>query len=167
MFVAAITIVFCAKVGTDAQKTDYKPGEKIEYKPNPYKDEWEEGGTFVEKTYDGSQPVIRFKPDQYFPQGEQKALADWNQIRPLQAKPQNSRADENQAENPGKENITTTGEGLMSQADILNFLKTNLGANPFANPRSEAIKDELAGEIKRRGLDFHFQTVSDFFNQTR
>jgi hypothetical protein len=166
--VAATALLLIANVQAFAQKTDYKPGEQIEYFDH-YTNTWEIG-VFVEKSYDGSQPVIRTKPSQYFPQGEQKALADWSQIRPLQAQPQNNQADENR--NPAKDEkpveqtpIKTTGEGLMSQADVLNFLKTNLGANPFANPKRDEIKAQLAEEIKRRGLNFHFQTVSDFFNQ--
>lgn len=162
-----IALLLIANVQAFAQKTDYKAGEKIEYFDH-YTNNWELG-VFVEKSYDGSQPVIRTKPSQYFPQGEQKSLADWSQIRPVQVQPENNQAAEDR--NPvkvEKREVTpakTTGEGLMSQADIISFLKTNMGAKPFENPKREEIKAQLAEEIKRRGLDFHFQTMSDFFNQ--
>jgi hypothetical protein len=158
-FVTALLITL--NIQALAQKADYKPGEKIECKTSYSKDEWAEC-TFVEKSYDGSQPIIRDA------QGFQKGLPNWDWVRPL-AKPAEEPADQDkraeEENNAPQDRAAPQGQGLMSQADILNFLKTNLGADPFANPRLEAIKAELAKEIKGRGLNFHFQTASDFFNE--
>jgi hypothetical protein len=126
------------------QKKDYKPGEKIEYKPNPSQEIWEEG-VFVEPNYNGSQPIIRTKRTQYFPQGEQKATT-WDAIRPLQVKPpdtavakapdngapdknldetKNETGDDKKAEGntpaaPGR----AGGNGVMTREEILSYLHT-------------------------------------------
>lgn len=157
-----------------AQGKDYKPGEKIECKTSYSKDDWGPC-TFVGKSYDGSQPIIRDD------QGFQKGLPDWTWVRPAAAKPANDRARNNQpaAEDVNKQNAANVvkrdvaaradaapaGQGLMSQADVINFLKTRLGPDPFANPRRYEIKDRLAEEIKRRGLNFRFEAVSPFFDE--
>ncbi len=152
----AIVIALIFSTESFAQKRNYKAGEKIEYKASYSKDEWAEG-TFVEQSYDGSQPIIRDA------QNFQKGLPDWTWIRPINARPQPANATPALEPTEGDQ-PAATGGGLMSQADIISFLKTNLGADPFANPRRYEIKTRLAQEIKRRGLDFHFETLSDFFS---
>ncbi len=57
------------------------------------------------------------------------------------------------------------GGNLMSQGDVLGFLRTNLGDNQWANPRREEIKTELVEIIKQRGLDFRATVPSDFNTQ--
>jgi hypothetical protein len=156
LWLASIAVVIMLSVDSFAQKAVYRAGEKIEYKTSYTKDEWAEG-TFVEQTYDGSQPVI--KDAQNF----QKALPDWTWVRPIGVKPQP--AEIKPAQDKGKGNLTvSTGEGLMSQADILGYLRANLGPDPFSDPRRYQVKSQLAAEIKRRGLSFHFDALSSFFN---
>jgi hypothetical protein len=58
------------------------------------------------------------------------------------------------------------GAGPMSQAQILAFLRTRMGEQPFQNPRRDAIKLELAELIRARGLDFVYEaTPSEFYNE--
>ncbi len=54
---------------------------------------------------------------------------------------------------------------LMSKEEVLNFLQTRLGDQPFAHPQREQIKKELAEMIKQRGVNFRYETLSDFSNQ--
>jgi hypothetical protein len=53
----------------------------------------------------------------------------------------------------------------MSKEEVLNFLQTRLGDQPFAHPQREQIKKELAEMIKQRGVNFRYETLSDFSNQ--
>ena len=156
-FIKILLAISAFAIACAAQKTDYKPGEKIEYKASYSKDEWVTG-TFVEKSYDGSQPVIRDA------QNFQIALPNWGWVRPFTAEsPTAKSADENNqtAENDNPV-IMTGGDGLMSQTDILNFAQTNLGGNPVSNLRRSEIIQNLVGKIKNRGVDFHYDGTSSF-----
>ena len=55
--------------------------------------------------------------------------------------------------------------GLMSQADVLGFLRANLGDKQWENPRRDEIKKELVEIIKKRGLDFRSNSLTDFDTQ--
>ncbi len=57
------------------------------------------------------------------------------------------------------------GGGLLSQVDILNYLRTRLGDQPFLHPDREAIRKELGELIKQRGVNFRYENLSDFSNQ--
>ncbi|MEO8360411.1 MAG: hypothetical protein ABI672_10310 [Vicinamibacteria bacterium] len=145
-----------------AQKTDYRPGEKIEYKASYSKDEWAEG-TFVEPSYDGKQPVI--KDSGKF----QIALPDWNWIRPVRARPIPPAAvpalPAPVDETPDKTPAGIDGGGVMSQAEVLALVRTKLGANPATNPRREDLLREIGQVIKRRGVNFHHDGLSPFANE--
>ena len=168
-----ITLLFIADIQASAQKKDYKPGEKIEWKSSNYPETWEEA-TFIRATPDGSQPIIREKPNEFHKEGFQRGTS-WADIRPLSPKPNNkSPVNDSRKENPvndketnNKEQTETTndGGGLMTQAEVLSFLQTKLGDKPFQNPRREEIKKELAEMIKQRGLDFRFDSSTDFYNK--
>ena len=167
-----ISLVFIADIQASAQKKDYKPGEKIEYKSSGYPEIWEEA-IFVRATPDGSQPIIRQMPNEFSKEGFQRG-ASWADIRPLSAKPNKASVVTNQNENPvndtGADNGTTSettndfGSGLMTQAEVLSFLQTKLGDKPFQNPRREEIKKELAEMIKARGLNFRYSEVSQDYS---
>lgn len=57
------------------------------------------------------------------------------------------------------------GGGLMSQSDVLGFLRTNLGDKQWENPRREEIKKELVEMIKQRGVDFQSTSLTEFDRQ--
>ena len=163
-----------------AQEGRFKPGDKIEYRESKLSEVWEQG-TYVGATPGGKQPIIRKKPNQFYPDGAQTAF-DWESIRPLTARP----ATKAPAEAPAKSSdiaivrntpkpaapeaavgtvaAAVTGS-LMTKAEILGYLETRLGAEPFAHPQREQIKKELAEAIKRRGVNFRYESVSDFSNQ--
>ncbi|MEO7660551.1 MAG: hypothetical protein ABIV48_13130 [Pyrinomonadaceae bacterium] len=174
MFVLmAIAMLFIADIQASAQKKDYKPGEKIEYKSSGYPEIWEEA-TFLRATPDGSQPIIRQMPNEFHKDGFQRGTS-WADIRPLSAKPNKASVVTNQNENPVKDtgadkNGTTSeatndlGNGLMTQAEVLSFLQTKLGDKPFQNPRREDIKKALAEMIKARGLNFRYSEVSQDYS---
>jgi len=155
-------LLFIADIQAFAQKKDYKPGEKIEY--NNY-GTWEEA-TFVEPTPDGSQPIIREKPNQFHKDGFQRATS-WADIRPLTAKTTNKvPVKDTEADNNAITPETTTdfGTGLMTQEQVLSFLQAKIGDKAFTNPPREAeIRKELAEMIKARGVNFRFDSTSDFF----
>lgn len=170
-----------------AQADKYKPGDKIEYLESPIKNLWEEG-VFMYATPDGKQPVIRKKPNEFYKDGAQTAF-DWDRIRPLNpnakpmptpapaatAKPAQTLPPTVPAPTPASatakpepptpvETINLKGP-LLSQEDVLNFLKTRLGNEPFSHPQRQEIKKELAELIKSRGVNFRYQNLSEFSNQ--
>ena len=157
-----------ASVNTNTLKTDYKPGEKIEYLAETYpKEVWEEG-TFIRPSYDGKQPIIRQKPNEFQKDGFETGWY-WEKIRPLGAKKTTAKTEQKTEETEDNPSPTETtkdfGTGLMSQADVLSFVQTKLGDNPSQNPRRDEIKKELVEMIKARGLDFRFETNSDFYSK--
>ena len=163
-----IAILLMTDIQASAQKKDYKPGEKIEYKSSGYPEIWEEA-TFIKATPDGSQPIIRQMPNEFSKDGFERA-ASWTDIRPPGAKKTTVNHEPKTEEPEDAEETTETrndfGAGLMSQAEVLSFLQTKFGDKPFANPRREELKKELAEMIKSRGLDFRYSTsLTDFNNQ--
>ena len=54
---------------------------------------------------------------------------------------------------------------LLTKEDVLSFLSTRLGDRPFQNPNQDTIKKELVELIKQRGVDFHYQPLSEFSKQ--
>ncbi|HEX8287430.1 MAG TPA: hypothetical protein VF556_05515 [Pyrinomonadaceae bacterium] len=167
-----IALLFIADIQAFAQKKDYKPGEKIEWKSSDYPETWVEA-TFVRPSQDGRQPIIREMPNEFHKDGFERGT-QWDKIRPLSAKtanktPVNTNQNANSVNDVEAENKTTTtkdfGSGLMTQAEILSFLQTKLGDKPFQNPRREEIKKELAEMIKVRGLDFRFDSTADFYSK--
>jgi hypothetical protein len=137
-----------------AQKKDYKQGEKIECKESANA-EWEEC-TFVGKSYDGSQPIIRDKS------GFQMALSDWNQIRPMGAKPaagnnqtkidtDEGDRDNNDKRDTPKDKVEADGKGVMTKEEVLNYMRTHGYANGKPKHDSQVCKD-LIELIKKRGV---------------
>jgi len=171
LLLMTIALLFIADIQVSAQKKDYKPGEKIEWKSYDYPETWVEV-TFVRPSQDGRQPIIREMPNEFHKDGFERAT-QWDKIRPLTAKtvnktPVNINQNDNSVNDTDANNRTTTndfGTGLMTQADVLNFLQTRLGDKPFQNPRRDEIKKELAEMIKARGLDFRFSSTSDFYSK--
>lgn len=163
-----IGLIFILDLQAVAQKKDYKPGEKIEWKSSGYPETWEEA-TFVKATPDGSQPIIREKPNQFNKDGFQRGTS-WADIRPLRAIPTKAPDVTNQNQDSKDNTVTETtkdfGTGLMTQGEVLSFLQTRMGDKPFQNPRREEIKKELAEMIKARGLDFRYsETTPDYFSR--
>ena len=160
-----IALLFIADIQVFAQKTDYKPGEKIEW--NGYLETWEEV-TFLKATPDGSQPMIRQMPNEFHKDGFVQATS-WAKIRPLSAKtankvPVNDTEADNNATTP--ETTNDFGTGLMTQDQVLSFLQAKIGDKAFTNPPREAeIRKELAEMIKARGVDFRFDSTSNFFQK--
>lgn len=182
---ATTIISFLAINSLLAQADKYKPGDKIEYRESVYSETWEPG-VYLYATPDGKQPVIRKKPNEFYKEGAQTAF-DWERIRPLGTKPatkataeapvktvpaQPSAPTETKPVTPAPEPKTMpapppigAGGGLLTQEDVLNFLQTRLGDQPFAHPQRDQIKKELAEMIKKRGVNFRYQNLSDFSNQ--
>lgn len=153
-----IALLFITNNQTYAQKKDYKPSEKIEYLAATYPEEvWEEG-VFVKASFDGSQPIIRQKPDQWYKEGFQTA-SSWEKIRPLSTgKVKAAPALTNEIKNPGDKTApdiapTIEGKGLMTKAEVIEYLKTRVGTSGHHSKKAEASK-ELVEMIKRRGVDF-------------
>lgn len=160
-------MLFAFGVQAGAQKKDYRPGEKIEYRAETYpKEIWLEG-VFVSGTPDGRQPIIREKPNEFNKEGFQRG-SQWAEIRPLGTKKTTGDNEQKteETENGAVTVVTTTsfGTGLMTQGDVLNFLQTKMGDKPFANLRRDAIKKELAEMIKQRGLNFRGSEVSQDYS---
>ena len=160
-----IALLFIADIHAFAQKKDYKPGEKIEWKSSDYPETWEEA-TFVKATPDGSQPIIRQMPNEFHKDGVQQATS-WAKIRPLSAKT----ADKVPVNDTEADKNTTTpettndfGTGLMTQEQVLSFLQAKIGDKAFTDPPREAeFKKELAEMIKARGVDFRFTSSDTVF----
>lgn len=176
------SLIFAANIFAQADK--YKPGDKIEYLESPFKNLWEEG-VFMYATPDGKQPVIRKKPNEFYKDGAQTAF-DWDRIRPLGAKPMTKAPADTApktatalppapvsppaqtkpapATAPATAPVTIAGDGMLTKEDILNYLKTQLGNDPFYHPQKDQIKKALAEQIKKRGVNFRYENLSDFSN---
>ncbi|HLM60913.1 MAG TPA: hypothetical protein VK308_08925 [Pyrinomonadaceae bacterium] len=148
-----IILLFIGGIQAFSQKKDYKPGEKIEYLAETYPEEvWEEG-VFVKAGYDGSQPIIRQKPDQFHKGGFETAF-HWNKIRPLDSGKVKAAPPTNEIKNPkDKTAPTIEDKGLMTKAEIIEYLKTGVGTSG-PHPKKAQVSKELVEMIKRRGVDF-------------
>ena len=157
-----IALIFIADIQASAQRKDYKPGERIEWKSSGYPEKWDEA-IFVRATPDGSQPIIREMPNEFHKDGFERGTS-WADIRPLGTKKKIVNNEEKTQDPEDTENTLETtkdfGTGLMSLAEVLSFLQTKLGDKPFQNPRREEIKKELAEMVKARGLDFRYADIS-------
>ncbi len=164
LVLTTIVLLFIADQAS-AQKKDYKPGEKIEWKSSGYPETWEEV-TFVQPTPDGSQPIIRQMPNQFHKDGFQQATS-WDKIRPVSAKATNKvPIDDTDADDSATTpaTITDLGTGLMTQEQVISFLQAKIGDKAFTNPPREAeFRKELAEMIKARGLDFRFSSSDTVF----
>lgn len=161
-----------------AQAENYKPGDKIEYKVmGSYPERWEKGGTYVGATPGGSQPLIREKPSQFYPEGSQRA-ATWDSIRPMgravaklaeagQDEPGPDAKPERQEPKivppaDGKGNGNACG-AMLTEDDILSFFQKKLGNDPFRDPAyKEQVENEIAGRIRDCGVNFRYETLSSF-----
>ena len=52
--------------------------------------------------------------------------------------------------------------GAMSQEEILTFLKQRIGDDPWRHPDKPKVVAELAALIRQRGVNFRYDTLSDF-----
>ena len=146
------------------QDGPFKPGDRVEYKRYSYDKEWSDG-TVIRLTPSGKQVIVREKPNEFFKEGFERAYS-LDEIRLVGAAPK--------PKEPGQPKLTrpapapapvARGGGLLTQADILNYLRTRLGDQPFQHPEREAIRKELGELIKQRGVNFRYQNLSDFSNQ--
>lgn len=169
-----VIFAFCAFIAAGSAITnaqDYKPGQKVEYKAQAYPEKWELG-TVEYMTPGGKQVIIREKPTEFFPQGNTRAYS-LDEVRPpgqgtnrgkaIALDPQ-AKASTNDRPD---DRTTTIAEGsLMTTQEILAFLQDRLGDKPFevAYSKREATFKELALTVMQRGVDFRYQTLSQFSN---
>ncbi len=150
------------------QADKYKPGSAIEYlDTSVYPPKWEKG-VYVRATPGGSQPVIRQKPSEFFPEGSETATS-WDKIRPVgpppkppaepDPDPQPAPA-EDAGNDPPVDGACTT---MLGEDDVLTFLQKNLGNDPFKDSyKKERVENELAGMIRNCGVNFRYVTFSPF-----
>ena len=168
-------LVICAFMAAGSAITnaqDYKPGQKVEYKAQAYPEKWEVG-TVEHMAPGGKQVIIREKPTEFFPQGSTRAYS-LDEVRPLgqernrgQGTPPDPQVQA--ATNDRPDDRTTAigeGRGLMTTQEILAFLQDRLGDKPFeiAYSKREAIFKELGQTVMRRGVNFRYETLSQFSN---
>lgn len=55
----------------------------------------------------------------------------------------------------------------LSQAEILGFLKARIGSNPWSHPDKPKVIAELSALIRARGVDFRWDTLSQFADELR
>ncbi len=173
-----VSLMVLANIAT-AQQDKYKPGDKIEYKVmGSYPEKWEKGGTYVGTTPGGSQPIIREKPNEFYPDGSQRA-ATWDAIRPMaRAMPQIAQpvpgvnapdAKPDRVEPVQGKPVDGGGEAgngcgaMLGENDILSFFQRKLGDKPFNDPaKKERVENELAGMISDCGVNFRYAPLSAF-----
>ena len=162
-----ITVGVVLSVIVSAQPGQYKPGDKIEYKEmGTYPEKWETG-TYVRSTPDGSQPIIREKPSQFFPEGSERA-ASWETIRPLAQKPKDPvKPKDDPQPNPKDVPPSDNGQGcaaVLTENDIAAYLEKNLGDDPFKDSRKkEQVEKDLAKMIRDCGVSFRYNGVGSPF----
>jgi hypothetical protein len=165
-----LAIVF--PVTASAQAELYKPGDQIEYKvPGSYPERWEKGGTYLYATPGGKQPIIREKPNEFYPEGSQRA-ASWDTIRPMgQGKlVKEEPKDESLAE--ANENAIPADQGagapsacaaMLTENDVLAYFQKNLGDKPFADPAKKERVEKAVGKMARDcGVNFRYIPLSPF-----
>ena len=149
-----------------AQDTDFKPGEKVEYRESDYATEWKEG--VVVKILPGNTHVlIRSKPDQWFKDGLEQAFV-FSRVRRIANRPvnqptTNANVVEKNIDNAKTETAKTDGKGLMTKEEIFSYLKTNLPKAPD-DPNAAGVSRELVKEIKRRGVEYFKVEDRDIYN---
>ena len=156
------------------QDVQFKPGDKLEYKASNWPEKWE-AGTVVKMLPGGTQVLIREKPNEFFKDGFERAY-NLAEVRrgatpppnnpPANPVPRNAPPD--RPDNvPAADNKQRNAPGgpLMTKEEILNFLSARLGDKPFQHPEREKIRKELGEMIKQRGVNFRYETLSDFANQ--
>ena len=122
----------------------------------------------MRKAGNDTQVIIREKPTPWEPRGPQRATGI-DDIRPV-TKPGGG---DDAAAGCGDEAIggaqappIVPAAGLMSEADVLSFLRTRFGdVNPFRHPKREQFMEEIRAEVLRRGVSFRYQTLGQFSNE--
>ena len=167
LFVVPFILLIANDLG--AAEAAFSPGDKIEYKVSGSPEKWEPGEV-IRVLPGATQVVIRERPNQFYKDGFERAYSLSDVRRPgaqpatdATAKPAPANAAPAAAP-PAARTVTTAG-GLMSQQEILDFLRTRLGDQPFQHPQRDQVKRDLAETVKRRGVDFRYEAVSDFSNQ--
>ncbi len=169
--VILIMFAFCAFMAAGPAPTnaqDYKPGQKVEYKAQSYPEKWDVG-TVEHMAPGGKQVIIREKPTEFFPQGNTRAYS-LDEVRPLgQARGSGPDPRVQDAKRDRPDDRTAArgqGIGLMTSQEILAFLQDRLGDNPFqaASSKRESTFKELGQTIMQRGVNFRYETLSQFSN---
>ncbi|CAN5604060.1 hypothetical protein BH10ACI3_BH10ACI3_00020 [soil metagenome] len=173
-----LNVPFVLSAVAFAQADQYKPGDKIEYKVmGSYPEKWEKDGTYVGTTPGGSQPIIREKPSEFYPDGAQRA-SDWNSIRPM-GKPNAAppkvthpapvlAPDDLPANNkfPAGDNDGGGCDSMLSEDDVLSFFQQKLGNDPFKDSaKKERVENEMAAKIRDCGVNFRYSPISPFGNK--
>jgi len=169
--------VVCAIIATAlaAVAVAQKPGDKVEYKAQNWPEKWEVG-TLIKELPGGKQVLVAEKPNQFYPEGFQRAYA-LNEIRPIrQAEEKPAKADAarpGENETPLRDATKDGGPGdvkagtLMTREEILQYLKDRIGSNPWTHPQKPQVVSDLVALIRRRGVSFRDQIGSEFENTLR
>lgn len=135
-------------------------GDQVEFN---YHGEWKVGEVLKTDQYG-----LLIQHDTGF--GMAQAYYQANQVRPLgagsgqgQTQPASSQA---QPDEPYPRPTPRLGNtGLMSQQEVLGFLRSQLGDNPWG-PNRARVMAELVRQIKARGLDYHHSaTPSAYYTE--
>lgn len=144
-----------------------KPGDKIDYLEYG---KWETGGTFIGTTPGAKQPLIRKKPNEFFPEGSETAW-DWERIRPAAAQQPVRNQPQNVPQQPPQQPAVTANAGgqgiacgaMLGENDVLGFLQGRLGNEPFKDSvKKERAEHDLAKRIRDCGVNFRYQSLSPF-----
>lgn len=155
-----------ASLGAFLQEEAFQPGERVEYRASKFPEKWE-AGVVLKILPGGVQLLIREKPTEFFPEGFERAYY-FSEVRRIAARPIKPPSASN--EQPANADRPTglgsaPGGAPMTQAEVLQFLRTRLGDNPFQHPDLERIRKELGETINRRGVNFRYDVPSDFANE--
>lgn len=152
----------------------FQAGEAILYLDGVTQ-QWKQA-TYIGQTADGTQPIIREAPNEFYKDGFERATS-WDRIKKAGAANDNPPAAAAMQKPPpdapvvppvkGRVNAPAAPGGKpLTQDEVLNFLTARVGDNPFADSQKlQQAKLELAELIKKRGTDFRFDASSPFANQ--
>jgi len=68
---------------------------------------------------------------------------------------------------PVKPQNPIKGGPPMSQLEVLDFLSQRIGSDPWGHPKKAETVAELAATIRKRGVSFRYETLSDFATKLR
>lgn len=145
-----------------AQEPPFRPGDVVEYKVlATFPPQWEKG-TVLRILPGGKQVLVRLKPDQFNPQGAERAYTPAELRRPGKTVAKNTEPRKPLAP-LGTGKTAPLGKGLLSEADVLAYARREMGDRPFTHPERDAILDRIRDHIKTRGTSFRYDAATGAF----
>lgn len=178
LFISLVIICLTNFAIVFAQTTDFKVGQRVEYKDQRWpKEIWKEG-TVVRVDAQSHQVIVHWDPRDDYPSYTKNGVSIYEQaynlddVRPIQPKTGNQTADKNGDTTAPPANSPKTpkanppaagnggGTGLMSKQEILDYMKTHGYVNGQPKYDQQVCRD-LIEIMKKRGVQDALRAGTD------